>query len=71
MGYGLWAGGLAFDSQWDQDLYLLHSIQSCSMAHPASYTMGNGAFSLRVKQPGHEAEQSLPSIAKVHSRVLN
>jgi len=33
-------------------------------AHPASYPMGTGAFSLRIKRPGHEADYSPPSSAR-------
>jgi hypothetical protein len=35
-----------------------------SGAHPASYPMGTGALSLRVKQQGHEADHSPPSSAE-------
>jgi len=41
---------------------LLHCIQTDSGVHPASYSMGTGALSPGVKQPGHEADHSpLPS----------
>jgi hypothetical protein len=40
-------------------------IQNSSGAHPASSKWVPGALSLVVKQPGHEADHSPPSIAKV------
>jgi hypothetical protein len=36
-----------------------------SGAHPASYPIGTGALSLRVKRPGREADHSPPSSAEV------
>jgi hypothetical protein len=63
-GYGLWAGGTGFDSSQKQDFPLLHSIQTGSGVHPASYLMGTGALSLGVKRPGREVDHSphlLPS----------
>jgi hypothetical protein len=46
---------------------LLHSVQTCSGAHPASYPMGTGALSPGVKGPGREAGHSPPSSAKAKS----
>jgi hypothetical protein len=43
-----------------KDFSLLRSVQTDSGAHKASYLMGTG-----VKQPGHEADHSLLSSAKV------
>jgi hypothetical protein len=44
---------------------LIHSIQTRSGAHPASYPMGTGGSSLEVEQPWREGDHSLPSSAKV------
>jgi hypothetical protein len=35
---------------------LRHRVQIGSGAHPASYPVGIGAFSLGVKEPGREAD---------------
>jgi hypothetical protein len=48
-----------------QDISLYHNVQTGSWAHPGSYPVGTGVFHLRVKQPGCEANHSLPSSAKV------
>jgi hypothetical protein len=48
---------------------LHHRVQNGSGAHPASYTMGTGAISLRVKRPGREADHSPPSSAEVKECV--
>jgi hypothetical protein len=40
--HGLRAGGPGFDSRQDQYFSLLHSVQTGSGAHPASYPMGTG-----------------------------
>jgi hypothetical protein len=54
-----------------QDCSLLHSVQTRSGAHPASYPMGSflsngdrGLF-LGVQQPGREVDHSPPSSAEV------
>jgi len=44
---------------------LHHRVQNGSGDHPASYPMGTGALCLGVKRPGHEADHSPPSNAKV------
>jgi hypothetical protein len=44
---------------------LHHRVQNGSVAHSASYPMGSGALSLRVKRPGREADHSPPSSADV------
>jgi hypothetical protein len=44
---------------------LHHRVQNGSGAHPASYPMDTGAFSLAVKRPGREADHSPPSSAEV------
>jgi hypothetical protein len=43
------------------DFSLLHTVQTGSGAHPASYP----ALLQRVKQPGGEADRSHPSTSKV------
>jgi hypothetical protein len=43
-----------------KEISLLHSIQTCSEAHPASYPMGTRGLSLR-----HDADHSPPSSAQV------
>jgi hypothetical protein len=40
------------------DFSLLHRVQADPGAHPASYTMGTGGFSLRVNHPGREANDA-------------
>jgi hypothetical protein len=47
-----------FESQSDRDFSLLHSVQTGSGAHPASYRINSGALSLTVKRPGLESESS-------------
>jgi hypothetical protein len=44
---------------------LWHCVQTGSGAHPASCPVDTGALSMRVKQPGHEADHSPPSNAKI------
>jgi hypothetical protein len=44
---------------------LLHSVQTDSGADPAPNTMGAGALSPEVKQPGREANHSPPSDSEV------
>jgi hypothetical protein len=48
---------------------LYHRVQNGSRAHPASYPVGTGAFSLGVKWPGREADHSPPSSAEVKECV--
>jgi hypothetical protein len=43
---------------------LLHSVQTVSGAHPASYSIGTGGLSPGVKRPGREADNSPPSSAE-------
>jgi len=43
-------------------------VQTCSEAHPVSYTMGTRSF-LAVKRLGRGAEHPPPSIAEVTERV--
>jgi hypothetical protein len=47
------------------DFYLLHSLQTCSGAHPASSSVGTVILSPGVKRPGREPHHSPPSIAEV------
>jgi hypothetical protein len=57
-----------------QDFSLYHSVHNCSGAHPAIIQWVLEALSLEVKQPGHEAEHSVPSsieIKNVHSICHN
>jgi hypothetical protein len=49
----------------ERNFYLLRSVQTCSGANPASYTMGIGGYSLRIKRPRREADHSPPSSAEV------
>jgi hypothetical protein len=49
-----------------RDFSVLHSVQTGSEAHPASYTMSTGAsFPVWVKWLGHEAGHSPSPSAKV------
>jgi hypothetical protein len=48
---------------------LHHRIQNGSGAHPTSYPMGTRGSFLWVKQPGREADHSLPSSAEVKEWV--
>jgi hypothetical protein len=48
-----------------RDFSLLHSVQTASGAHPASYPMGTEAGYSVVKRPRREADHSPPSIAEV------
>jgi hypothetical protein len=44
---------------------LLHSVQTRSEAHPASYAMGTGGSFPKGKADGEQADHSLPSSAKL------
>jgi hypothetical protein len=48
-----------------RDLALLHSFQTDSVVHSASYQTGTWGFSSGVKPPEREADHSIPSSAKV------
>jgi hypothetical protein len=50
-----WTGGVQFLAG-ARHFSVLHSIQTGSKAHPASYPKGIGALSPGVQQPGHEAD---------------
>jgi hypothetical protein len=62
MGCGLdaWVRFLAL-----QDFSLLHSIQTNSGGHPASYLMGSRGSFLAVKRQGCESDHSFPSSAEI------
>jgi hypothetical protein len=53
------------ESQLSQEFSLLHVAETGSGAHPASYTIGNGALSPGLKRPVSEAGFSPISRAKV------
>jgi hypothetical protein len=59
---------LGFDSQQEQRLQLLYSIQSSSAAYPAFYPVGTGSTSPRIKQPRCNADYSLPFSAMIRNR---
>jgi hypothetical protein len=65
MGYG-WTVGFRFPAG-ARDFSLLHSVQTESVAHPASYPVGTGGGGRfhGVKHPGREADHSSPSRAEV------
>jgi hypothetical protein len=48
-----------------RNFVLLHSVQTGSKAHLASYPMSTGSTFPGVKRSGREADHSLPSSAKV------
>jgi hypothetical protein len=62
-GYGLEDPGF----RQDKTFSLLHSVQTGTQAHPASYPIGTGAISPGVKRPGREADHSPPSSAEVNN----
>jgi hypothetical protein len=59
-----WTAGVRF-SAGAKELSLLHSIQTGSGAHPASYPMGTGGFFPGLKQPGCEYHHAPPCSADV------
>jgi hypothetical protein len=48
-----------------KNVSLLHSVQTSSGAHAASYTMSTGGSFPGVKRLGHEADHSPPASAEV------
>jgi hypothetical protein len=58
----LWAGRPRFESQ-EIRFFLLHSIQTGSAAHPASYPIGTSGEG----RPGSEAEHSSTSSAEINN----
>jgi hypothetical protein len=60
--------GYRLDNRWvgvqgpvEPRIFCSPCRQTSSVVHPASYPMGTGALSLRVKQLGREAEHSPPT----------
>jgi hypothetical protein len=52
-----------FEYRWRHEFSLLHSVQTGSGAHPASYPIGKGALSPEVNRQGREADRSPPTSA--------
>jgi hypothetical protein len=64
MGYGLGCRGL--NPCWGKIFSVLHSVQTRSGVHPASYPMGTGSGGFPgVKRPGREADYCSTSTAKI------
>jgi hypothetical protein len=61
MDTGWMTEGMEFESRYGQELAFLHSVQSSSEFHPASYPMVFGAFSLVTKRQGREADHPPPT----------
>jgi hypothetical protein len=58
--------GSEFESLGEgQEFSLLHNVQTGSGVQPASYPVGNGDISLRVKRPALEADHSFLTSAEV------
>jgi hypothetical protein len=57
--------GSEFKSRLGQEFFPLHVVQTDSGAHSASYVMGTGELSPRIKRPGREAYHSPPTSAEV------
>jgi hypothetical protein len=67
--YGLDDGGSEFDSS-DQELSLLHIVQTGSEAHPYSYTLGTGVFfSARAKRLRLKADHSPQTNADIKNNM--
>jgi hypothetical protein len=64
-GYGL--DDLGSIAGRGKSLSLLHSVQTNSGAHPASYPMGTGGVLLGDKVAGCEADHSPPTNAEVQN----
>jgi hypothetical protein len=54
-----------------KDFLLLHSVNTGSETHPASYTMGIGGPSPEVKRQGRETDHSSPSGTEVKNGGVN
>jgi hypothetical protein len=61
-----WTAGARFSVR-AKNLSLLHSVQTGSGAHAASYPTSTGCSSSRLKRLGREAGHSTPSVAEVKS----
>jgi hypothetical protein len=57
--------GLEFETLQGREFSLLHSVQTYTGAHPASYLMGTGVLSQGIKRPGREADHSPQASAEV------
>jgi hypothetical protein len=64
-GYGLDDRGIGVRVPVWERFFLLHVVQTGSEAHPASYPMGTGGLSPRVKRPRREVDHSPPTSAEV------
>jgi hypothetical protein len=51
-------------------MFFFSSVQTGCGVHPASYTMGTGALSPRVKRPGHEADLSPTACVEVRNSTI-
>jgi len=67
----IWARQLGFISWQGQewDFFPHHHVQTGSGAHPSSCPMGTRALVSGIRQPGHEADHSPPSSAKVNKNA--
>jgi hypothetical protein len=54
-----------FESQWGQELLLVHAVQTGFGAYQDSYSMGTRSLSPGVKGPGRETGHSSPTSAEV------
>jgi hypothetical protein len=61
-----WTAGVAFPAG-ARNYSHLHSVQTGSGAHPASYSIGTKAISPQVKRPRHEEDHSPPSSIEVNT----
>jgi hypothetical protein len=61
--------GLSSSSCRFKNFYFLHVVQTGSGDHPASYTMGTGGSSSRIKRPGPEADHWSPTTAEVKKNI--
>jgi hypothetical protein len=54
----VWARRPGFESRQEQDFSLLHNVKTGSGARPASYPMGTGDSSPRVKRLGRDTDHT-------------
>lgn len=65
----LLAGGSGFCFlTFARDLYLVQNVQTSSGTHPGSYSVCTRDSSMRIKQPGSEADHLFPSCATVKNK---